>query len=69
MQRRREYQDRAEECRRLAKRARSPEEREALFKMAAHWDALANSRSEHVEQKERLARLGDNTRNQMGMDG
>ena len=69
MQRTREYQDRAEECRRLAKRAKSPEEREALVKMAAHWEDLANSRSEHVEQKERLARLDGNPRNQMGMEG
>jgi hypothetical protein len=69
MQRTREYQNRAEECRRLAKRAKSPGEREAVLKMAAHWEALANSRSEHVEQKERLARLDGNSRNQIGMEG
>jgi hypothetical protein len=39
-----DYRNHAVECRELAQRARSPDEREMLLNMAASWDNLADSR-------------------------
>jgi hypothetical protein len=50
-----DYRQHAEECRSLAKRARSPEEREMLLKMAGTWDSLAADRLEHLARQKRIA--------------
>jgi len=46
-----EYRQQAEECRQLAKRARSSEEREVILTIAASWDALAAYRECEVAQE------------------
>lgn len=43
-----EYRKHAEECRTLAKRARSPEEREMILQMAATWEDLAHARERKI---------------------
>jgi len=49
-----EYRQHAEECRELARRARSPDERQALIEIAASWDRLADGRERKIT-KERPA--------------
>ena len=39
-----DYHRHAEECRALATRARSPEEKQMLMNMAASWEELAKAR-------------------------
>ena len=39
-----DYREHAEECRQLASRARTPEERDMILSMAATWEELARSR-------------------------
>ena len=39
-----DYRQHAEECRQLASRARTPEERDMILSMAATWEELARSR-------------------------
>jgi hypothetical protein len=39
-----DYRQQAEECRQLASRARTPEERDMILHMAATWEELARSR-------------------------
>ena len=38
-----DYRQHAEECRQLASRARTPEERDMILSMAATWEELARS--------------------------
>ena len=39
-----DYRQHAEECRAIARKTASPEQREQLLKMAETWDALASER-------------------------
>jgi hypothetical protein len=39
-----EYRQHAEECRELARRAQSPDERKAILAIAMSWDKLARDR-------------------------
>jgi hypothetical protein len=50
-----DYRQHASECRSLANRARSQEEREMLLKMAGTWDSLAADRMEHLARQKRVA--------------
>jgi hypothetical protein len=43
-----EYRQQAHECRELAKRARSPDEREAILTIAASWERLAGARERRI---------------------
>ena len=43
-----EYRQQADECRRLAELARSPEERAAILDIAASWDSLASYRERTI---------------------
>jgi hypothetical protein len=52
-----EYQEHAEECRRLAASTSNGEHRAALFKMAETWDSLAEERAERLRQQQRIAAL------------
>jgi uncharacterized protein Yka (UPF0111/DUF47 family) len=49
-----EYRQHADECRRLAERARTPEDRKALLSIATSWDKLAGDRDRKIT-KERTA--------------
>jgi hypothetical protein len=58
-----DYQERADECRMLARAAKTAEHRGMLLKMADTWADLAHSRTVAEAAKERLATLekvGDN---------
>ena len=46
-----EYLRHANECRALASRARTPEERETILKMAATWEDLARWREKTLKTK------------------
>jgi hypothetical protein len=48
------YRKHADECLALARRARSPEEREAILKMATAWDELANTRERKITKERPL---------------
>lgn len=50
-----EYREHARECRELAAKMDSGEQREQLLRMAAHWERLAKDRSELVERHPELA--------------
>jgi hypothetical protein len=52
-----EYRQNAAECRLLASRLRSPEDRAMLNAMAETWESLAVDRAAHVARQERLAAL------------
>jgi hypothetical protein len=52
-----EYRQNAAECRLLASRLRSPEERAMLNAMADTWESLAVDRAAHVARQERLVAL------------
>jgi hypothetical protein len=49
-----DYRQHAEECRMMARRSRSPEERDTLLNMAHTWDDLATRRAAQIAQKQRL---------------
>jgi hypothetical protein len=49
-----EYRRHAEECRELARRARSPEEREMILHIAQTWDKLAKGRERKVTKERPL---------------
>jgi hypothetical protein len=55
MQKIEDYRGHAEECRTMARRARSPQEREMLLNMARTWDDLAVHRVEQIERQKRMA--------------
>jgi hypothetical protein len=52
-----EYREHAEECRTLARRSKTPEDRDMLLNMAATWDSLAEERTKAAERQQRLAQL------------
>ena len=47
-----DYRAHAKECRLLATRARTPEERDMILKMAATWDELADSREKLLQKRQ-----------------
>jgi hypothetical protein len=49
-----DYRKHAEEYRTMAKRARSPKERDMLLNMARTWDDLAEHRAGQIAQKQRM---------------
>ena len=52
-----EYREHAEECRTMAKLARSQSHREMLLNMAATWDGLAKDRERTLATKNRIAKI------------
>jgi hypothetical protein len=54
MQKVEDYRKHAEECRALANRARSPDERNMLLNMASTWDDLAKTRLSQIAQEKRM---------------
>lgn len=54
-----EYRQHAEECRQLANRMQSGEQRDQLLTMAATWDQLATERSDLVRRHPELALEGE----------
>ena len=46
-----EYLGHVEECRALARHARSPQDREMLLNMAASWESLAEAREKQLNKK------------------
>ncbi len=50
-----DYRKHAEECLRLAGRAREPAERDMLLNMAKTWEELASVRAEHIAQDRRMS--------------
>ena len=53
-----EYLQHAAECRELAGRATTDEQRRMLLAMAKTWEGLARERAARVAQKQRLDALG-----------
>jgi hypothetical protein len=49
-----DYRRHAEECRQLAARARSPEEREMILNMAITWEELAEGRRKLLEKRAQI---------------
>jgi hypothetical protein len=54
-----DYRQHAEECRQLALRARSEDERLMLDKMADTWEALAKGREAQIARAERMKKLDE----------
>jgi hypothetical protein len=52
-----DYRQHAAECRQMANRSRSSEDKNMLFRMAETWEALAVDRAAHVARQRRLAAL------------
>jgi hypothetical protein len=52
------YREHAAECRRLAARARTPEGRDAILKMAETWDELADGREKLLRKRAHTEALG-----------
>jgi hypothetical protein len=52
-----DYRSRAEECRTMARRARSPQERDMLLNMARTWDDLSVHRAQQIARQKRIAAL------------
>jgi hypothetical protein len=48
-----DYRQHATECRMMASRSRSPEEKTMLMNMAATWESLAADRGAKIERQER----------------
>ena len=46
-----DYRQHADECRQLASRARTPEERDMILNMAATWEVLAKSREKMLKAR------------------
>jgi hypothetical protein len=59
-----DYRQHADECRSLANRSRSPDERDMLLNMAGTWGLLAADRQAHIERLKRLADLESRTAGQ-----
>jgi hypothetical protein len=57
MQKVEDYRRHAEECRDLADRSRSPEEREMLLNMAHTWENLATNRLSQFAQQRRVKNI------------
>lgn len=54
-----DYRQHAEECRQLAVRARSEDERLMLEKMADTWESLAKAREVQMARAERMKKLDE----------
>ena len=54
MQKVEDYRNHADECRAMARRSRTPEERTMLLNMAKTWDDLASHRAEQIVRMQRL---------------
>jgi hypothetical protein len=52
-----DYRAHADECRSMARRARSPEDKAMLMNMAATWESLAVNRLAHLDRQARIAKL------------
>jgi hypothetical protein len=52
-----EYRQRADQCRILARAAKSPQHREMLLDMAATWDGLAEDRMKQAARSKRITKL------------
>jgi hypothetical protein len=52
-----DYRDHASECRSMANRARSPEDKAMLLNMAATWESLAVDRLAHIDRLARIEKL------------
>jgi hypothetical protein len=52
-----DYRRHAQDCRLMANRSRSPEERGMLTNMAQTWDSLAVNCEEHIARTKRMAAL------------
>jgi hypothetical protein len=52
-----DYRSHAEECRTMARRAPSPQERDMLLNMARTWDDLSIHRAEQIARQKRIAAL------------
>jgi hypothetical protein len=59
-----EYREHAQECRGLAAKMESGEQREQLLKMAAQWDRMAADRAELVLRHPDLAQDGEHEEEQ-----
>jgi len=64
-----EYREHAQECRELAAKMELGEQCELLLRMAAHWDQLANDRSELVLKHPELAQIGEHPEAHGDSDG
>ena len=49
-----DYRQHANECRLMANRARSPDEKAMLLNMATTWDSLAVDRQAHIDRQKRM---------------
>jgi hypothetical protein len=56
-----DYRGHASECRAMANRSRSAEEKAMLTVMADTWDSLAKEREAHIIRQKRLAALDGKT--------
>jgi hypothetical protein len=54
-----DYRAHAAECRSMANRGRSPEEKAMLLNMAATWESLATDREAHIARQKRMAEIGN----------
>lgn len=54
-----EYRQHAQECRDLAAKMASPDQREQLLEMARHWDQLARDRAELIARNPGRAQEGE----------
>jgi hypothetical protein len=54
-----DYRNHATECRTMATKAATDEQRDALLDMARTWNMLAEERERALEQKERIQALGE----------
>ena len=54
-----EYRLHAKECRDLAAKMESAEQREQLLEMADHWETLASDRAELISKHPELAHPGE----------
>jgi hypothetical protein len=52
-----DYRGHAEECRLMANRARSPEDKAMLTNMAATWESLVDEREANIARQKRMAEL------------
>jgi hypothetical protein len=54
MQTTEQYRQHGDECRAMARRSRSPEERAMLLKIAETWDELATHREAQIARQQRM---------------
>jgi hypothetical protein len=52
-----DYKQHADDCRRMARSAATPEHKSALLRMAETWDNLADARAVELERAKRIAEL------------